>query len=155
MIDMTLVAQSMANYYGVSVEMKREYDTAVTEFTTSKYKGAMYKIQLPMIGGLDDKDAPILRGYLDHEVGHVKFTDFERTVPEYEEWKCENVSERRNSFQVYRQCFNIIEDVRIERLMMKRYPGSVYTLKMLNRRYVSAKMFEQAMRAIQDTGGRE
>ena len=155
LIDMTLVAQSMANYYGVSVEMKREYDTAVTEFTTSKYRGAMYKIQLPMIGGLDDTDAPILRGYLDHEVGHVKFTDFERTVPEYEEWKCENVLERRNSFQVYRQCFNIIEDVRIERLMMRRYPGSVYNLKMLNRRYVSAKALEQAMREIRDTRGRD
>ena len=155
LIDMTLVAQSMANYYGVSVAMKREYDTAITEFTTSKYGGAMYKIQLPMIGGLDDKDAPILRGYLDHEVGHVKFTDFERTVPEYEEWKCENVSERRNSYQIYRQCFNIIEDVRIERLMMKRYPGSVYNLKVLNRRYVSAKMLAQAMSEIQDTRGRE
>lgn len=155
LIDMTLVAQSMANYYGVSVAMKREYDTAVTEFTTAKYGGAMYKIQLPMIGGLDDADAPILRGYLDHEVGHVKFTDFERTVPEYEEWKCENITERRNSYQIYRQCFNIIEDVRIERLMMKRYPGSVYNLKVLNRRFVSAKAFGQAMSEIQDTRGRE
>lgn len=151
LIDMTIVAQAMAHYYGVSVEMKREYDTAITRYTNPEYGVGRYTIQLPMIGGLSDKDATILRGYLDHEVGHVKFTDFESLVPAYEEWKAENISERRNSLHVWKQCFNIVEDVRIERLMMKRYPGSVYNLRVLNRRFITAATFSKALRDMSDS----
>lgn len=68
-------------------------------------------INLPLIApDAPQKDA--IWGYLAHEGAHVRFTDF--TV------------ERRQG--IHADLVNIIEDCRIEQLMIKQYPGTAQTL---------------------------
>lgn len=72
-------------------------------------------INLPVPINKDEEDM-LFRGYLDHELGHVKFTNmvlYERT-------------------DVYfKDILNILEDVYIERLMGASYPGSKLNLHRL------------------------
>ena len=79
------------------------------------------EIQLPSLP--DDmefttEEAMVMRGYLDHEAGHVRHTNFD-DVGKFGETCSEQ------AFAIA----NCLEDVRLERLVMKEYPGSVKNLK--------------------------
>lgn len=65
-------------------------------------------IRLPALPPEADDLVPLVRGYLDHESGHVRFTDFGPFAEKDD---------------VKRNILNIIEDVRIERQMGEIYPG--------------------------------
>jgi cobalamin biosynthesis protein CobT len=67
-------------------------------------------IYLPNFQEVTEELEKDLNGYLDHEVSHVKFTQFEevhKVISAY-----------------HKDMLNGAEDVRIERLMMKEYPGT-------------------------------
>lgn len=90
---------------------------AMTLFDT--VTGKPTDIILPMISG----DAPVTtvsayHGYLDHEVGHILFTD---TTSIQEDMS-------NNLFMLF---FNMIEDTRIEREMCKKYRGTHFNLERL------------------------
>jgi cobaltochelatase CobT len=58
----------------------------------------------------------IVRGYLDHEVGHVRLTDL-NIIPE--------------DTPLHKSLWNILEDVRIEKAMADLYPGMATNLRVL------------------------
>ena len=83
--------------------------------------GKPKEIILPMISG--DAEAPVVdafHGYLDHEVGHVLFTEFTPDITKLIRRK-----------EPYKTMFNIVEDTRIEKLMCKRFRGTRHNLNKL------------------------
>lgn len=60
-----------------------------------------------------------IRGYLDHEAGHVRHTDFEEINRRLVDLKAKGVDE-----EAVGQWFNVCEDLRIEKLVMDDYPGA-------------------------------
>jgi cobaltochelatase CobT len=72
------------------------------------------KIVLPFFQNLTEELEKDLNGYLDHEVAHVKFTQF----PEV----------RQVISAYHKEMLNAAEDIRIERLMMQEFPGTEYHL---------------------------
>ena len=103
--------------YGVNVVF--EGDQAMTDGKT---------ITLPYFPNPSKELVDELNGFLDHEVGHVKFTDF-KTL--------EKVKTRFHG-----EMLNAIEDVRIERGMIEEFPGTAYHLNPLNEKY-RGKMMEE------------
>lgn len=95
---------------GSNVQVSFRGSEAMTVFGDN---GKPERIILPMISG--DADPSIVaayQGYLDHEVGHVMFTDMPKELP--------------NEDAVF---FNIVEDARIEKEMCRRFRGSQFNLK--------------------------
>jgi len=72
-------------------------------------------ITLPLLDNMSELH-DVLFGYLAHESGHIRDTDFSVSAG----------SELRHSF------LNIIEDIRIERLMVEEFPGTQSTLESVN-----------------------
>lgn len=104
-----VTARVIGSNYGVTVEF--EGDEA---FTDGK------RIRLPHFGELDVDQRKELDGYLDHEVGHILFTDFSA-------W-----NQIRQDF--HRSLANFAEDVRIEREMADRFAGAGRHLEFLRGR---------------------
>lgn len=73
----------------------------------------------------------IVRGYLDHEVGHVRLTNL-NIIPQ--------------ESPLHRSLWNVLEDVRIERTMASLYPGMATNLRVLisQLRKTKAGVFELA-----------
>lgn len=101
-----IAARVIGNNYGVRVVF--EGDEASTDGNL---------IRLPGFSELSEENQEDLNGYLDHEVGHVKFTDFE--------------SWRRIEHSFHRTLANLAEDVRIENRMGETYAGARRHLKRL------------------------
>ena len=74
-------------------------------------------IVLPFIQDMSKELYKDLNGYLDHEVAHCKFTDF-NAVKKVDNKFLFNIS-------------NVAEDIRIERLMKEEFPGTIYNLEPL------------------------
>lgn len=81
-------------------------------------------INLPSISSgvdINDKSVNIMRGYTDHEAGHVRHTDF-KAVKKFAEEHCTKPDGTRDDFMF--GLGNGIEDVWLEKRVMKEYPGS-------------------------------
>ncbi len=81
-------------------------------------------INLPSISSgvdINDKSVNIMRGYTDHEAGHVRHTDF-NAVKKFAEEHCTKPDGTRDDFMF--GLGNGIEDVWLEKRVMKEYPGS-------------------------------
>lgn len=100
-----LVAMVLGDKLGCSVTVQGD-----SAFTNGK------RINIPVLPE-NDKDSLIaVRGYLDHEAAHIRYTDMETfTKPE----------------GFLGQMTNVLEDVRIEHLMASRFPGSKNNLNNL------------------------
>lgn len=70
-------------------------------------------IHLPMLNNMSEL-REVLFGYLAHEAAHVRSSDFNTLK------KCKSPMEKH--------CTNIIEDIRIERLIQEVFPGTQFTL---------------------------
>lgn len=106
-----LLSKAISAQHNVRVSFGR-VDTA----TCSRTPDGHYAIELPFS---DKENAGLLyRGYIDHEVGHVRFTDF-------------NVPHTFNA--VVRQLANVFEDEYVERRMGALFPGSKINLRDLAR----------------------
>lgn len=68
-----------------------------------------HHIHLPPLDPDDEETLVLARGWLDHEVGHIKHTDFS---------VMKKAGDRANA-----RMLNLLEDVRQERLMGNEYPG--------------------------------
>ena len=102
---------------GSNVKVCFRGSEAMTLFDTAT--GKPTDIILPMISG----DAPVTtisayHGYLDHEVGHILFTDTTAVQDDL-------------SNNLYMIFFNMVEDSRIEREMCKKYRGTHFNLERL------------------------
>lgn len=76
------------------------------------------KIVLPYFENMSEEVKNDLTAYLDHEVGHCKFTEFS------------SMSKVKTRF--HKEMLNAIEDVRIERAMIEEFPGAAFNLNPLN-----------------------
>lgn len=102
--------------------MLSERSIKVTQRGTEAYvsadpvTGVPFEVNIPYIP--DDASEELMvaiEGFLDHEVGHVLETNF-------------HVARVANSMGAG-QIFNVIEDTRVERRMMARFPGSARNLQ--------------------------
>lgn len=110
-----IVAKALSENYGVSLAI---YGNQAK--TDGKH------IVLPVLPEDDYKATVLARGYLDHEAAHVKFTDFDN-------WE-------RIGFEG--NVLNILEDVRIEQAMGRRYRGCRDNLDDLTRLLVAEGDFK-------------
>lgn len=81
------------------------------------------RIVLPMLEDVTEELKADLGGFLDHEVAHCKYTDFEA------------YGKIRERF--LRELVNAIEDSRIELLLPLEYPGTALSLERLNLKWQS------------------
>lgn len=100
-----------------------------------------YVLQVPFSPYMTEEQWRYLRGYIDHECGHVKFTDFETytnmsrsVVADCLQYKPGASSLTLKDFlhDYASMVINILEDVRIERLMGIDFPGSRTNLNTLS-----------------------
>ena len=99
-----------------------------------------YVLQVPFSPRMTDEQWRYLRGYIDHECGHVKFTDFETytnmsrsVVADCLRYKPGASVTLKDFLHDYASMvINILEDVRIERLMGIDFPGSRTNLNTLS-----------------------
>lgn len=99
-----------------------------------------YVLQVPFSPYMTDEQWRYLRGYIDHECGHVKFTDFQ-TYTDLQKSVVADCLCYKPRASAYLKDFlhkyadmvvNILEDVRIERLMGIDFPGSRTNLNKLS-----------------------
>lgn len=101
------VGRIMARNYGINIRFQGS--GAYTDGKT---------INLPMLVDAPQEILNDLRGFLDHEVAHCKFTEFEEII------KCKNT--------FHRHFLNGIEDERIERLLPLEFPGTQLNIDRMN-----------------------
>ena len=100
-----IVAKALSENYGVKLDIVGNQAFAAKD-----------RIVLPVLPEDDDRAKILARGYLDHEAGHVKHSDFESQLQGFE-----------------KNLANVLEDVRIELAMGRRYPGCRENLDALTR----------------------
>ncbi len=99
-----------------------------------------YVLQVPFSPRMTDEQWRYLRGYIDHECGHVKFTDFETYTNMYRSVVADCLQYKPGASVTLKDflhdyasmVINILEDVRIERLMGIDFPGSRTNLNTLS-----------------------
>ncbi len=103
---MGTVAKIVAASMGVEVVFDASADTASTD-------GTRIYIPTSLIGNGDARAVTLMRGFIAHEgVGHIRHTDMEA-------WS----AFVRDASPLGKSILNIIEDIRIERLACRVYPG--------------------------------
>ncbi len=115
-----IVASALGRKYGVEVEIGGR--DALTNGKT---------IILPALPVGDQKAALLAYGYLDHEAGHVRLTDFTAVQPDL-----------TAASPLKHQLWNIFEDIRIEQAMGQMFPGCRINLERLTRQLVADGVFE-------------
>lgn len=159
-IELTTTAQLMVSQFNVAVELKQEHDSKdFSAFTRyDEHKG--YRVTLPALDCEYKPEAMSwLRGYLDHEIGHVLYSDFDAiSTRGYREagriLKNNNMASTTFStlhsklWQIWGRCLNIVEDGRIEQLMAKAFPGSGGNLRWLNDKLFTEEKYIEASNNI-------
>lgn len=101
-----------------SVEVQQIGIQAFVEYSPTT--GKITRVVLPMIPDAATRSfMRALQGFLDHEVAHILFTDFE-----YSATRNAEVRKNRKMFALTQ----ILEDVRIEKRMSDKYAGSICNL---------------------------
>ena len=110
------VARALSRRDGVTVRIEGE-----RAFTDGK------TITVPDLGNeLDDERATLLYGYLYHETGHCRYSDFD---------VCRDPSQTPE----LRGLLNLLEDVAVEARMGREYPGCLEILTALNERVLEKR----------------
>lgn len=102
--SLPMVASMLGRQLGVHIEIGQT-TTAMTNGKT---------IRLPALPLDEPRLVPLVRGYIDHECGHIRATTFDVLAHE--------------NRPLVRALTNILEDVRIEKVMSDEYPGCRYNL---------------------------
>lgn len=113
-----------------SVDVVFKGDGAATNGKT------IYLPSLNQSAEITDKQASIMRGYVDHEAGHVRHTDFE-ALNEFGE-ECAKTDNK-----LLRSIHNACEDVWLEKRVVDEYPGALdnlsATTKSVNDAFLKAR----------------
>lgn len=118
---MAMLAGLMSRKYNITIRVSG--DKAYTSIDDETGKVV---INIPAIEYSDDKYLGYIRGYIDHEVGHVKYTRHDKL--------CEALKGVDNSTQILRKnIWNILEDTYVERMMMQDFVGCGRNLRTLVR----------------------
>ena len=140
-VDVVLLCRMMSAQYRIKIQPG--VCTAADKFSAPawcrKDKDG-YVLQVPFSPYMTEEQWRYLRGYIDHECGHVKFTDFETYANMYRSVVADclrykpgaSVTLKTFLHNYASMVINILEDVRIERLMGIDFPGSRTNLNTLS-----------------------
>lgn len=140
-VDVVLLCRMMSAQYRIKIQPG--ICTAADKFDAPawcrKDKDG-YVLQVPFSPRMTDEQWRYLRGYIDHECGHVKFTDFETYANMYRSVVADCLRYKPGASVTLKDflhdyasmVINILEDVRIERLMGIDFPGSRTNLNTLS-----------------------
>lgn len=120
------LSTALGGRYGVRIEI--DGDEA---YTFRSRETGDFVIKLPAVSFKSDATA-MLRGFIDHECGHVRFTDFD-------------VIDCCPTGQVRHHVFNIFEDIRIERKMSHYYKGCRGHFDALERYFFTPKTYSKSL----------
>lgn len=142
--ELVMLARVMSQKYGVNVQISQDGKTASCSTKRSNLVAGQreFTISLPLLKDKGKFDK-MIRGYLDHEIGHVQYTDFNlgeelaSNQPEY--WDA-----------YFRQIWNIFEDVYIEARMSAAFPGSKINLQWLARNIFTPEMAFDSVKQVVD-----
>ena len=141
MLDVVLLCRMMSAQYRIKIQPG--VCTAADKFGAPawcrKDKDG-YVLQVPFSPYMTEEQWRYLRGYIDHECGHVKFTDFETYANMYRSVVADCLQYKPGASVTLKDflhdyasmVINILEDVRIERLMGIDFPGSRTNLNTLS-----------------------
>lgn len=118
-----LLARAISARYGVIVQFTNA-DTACCV-----YRNGSYTIELPL--SASENADMLYRGFIDHEVGHVRFTEFSGS------------GDQRSDLE--KSLANIFEDEFVERRMGALFPGSKINLRNLARHIFNAGHAQEAL----------
>lgn len=140
-VDVVLLCRMMSAQYRIKIQpgvfsLADKFDASAW---CRKDKDG-YVLQVPFSPYMTEEQWRYLRGYIDHECGHVKFTDFETYANMYRsvvadclQYKPKASVTLKDFLHDYASMVvNILEDVRIERLMGIDFPGSRTNLNTLS-----------------------
>ena len=141
MLDVVLLCRMMSAQYRIKIQpgVCSSADKFDAQAWCRKDKDG-YVLQVPFSPRMTDEQWRYLRGYIDHECGHVKFTDFKTYANMYRsvvadclQYKPKASVTLKDFLHDYASMvINILEDVRIERLMGIDFPGSRTNLNTLS-----------------------
>ena len=114
-----IVASALGRKYGVAIEIGGR-----DAMTNGR------RIILPALPVDDQRAALLAYGYLDHEAGHVRLTDFTDVQPDL-----------TAALPLKHQLWSIFEDIRIEQAMGRMFPGCRINLDRLTRQLVADGIF--------------
>ena len=113
-----IVAAALGNKFGVNVSVGGS-----DAYTTGK------RINIPAYNLEDPSYKDVAWGYLAHEAAHVRFTDFA-------------VFGNAATNPIRKQIVNILEDIRIEKLMQDTYPGTKRTTEKVVEHLIKTSRFQ-------------
>ena len=135
--EVVLTCRALSAQYGVDV-----FPTGREAYTTVDSRGR-YVIGVPFIPDMGDGEWAMLRGYIDHECGHVKYTGMagsdaglDGVLRKYFAG-APTVRPKERYFMEQQlkpwvhTVWNIFEDIRVEHLMGLDFPGCKYNFKKL------------------------
>lgn len=128
--ELTMLARSLSS---------NDVNVVVTGDRAFMYRDSgRYIITLPVPTEQAGGDV-LYRGYLDHELGHVKFTDMD-------------LFEKRGKLdlELRSRFLNILEDAYVERRMGMQYPGAANNLRQLARELFSPVHVKNVLRYSKD-----
>ena len=141
MLDVVLLCRMMSAQYRIKIQpgVCSTADKFYAPAWCRKDKDG-YVLQVPFSPYMTEEQWRYLRGYIDHECGHVKFTDFETYTNMYRSVVADCLRYKPGASVTLKDflhdyasmVINILEDVRIERLMGIDFPGSRTNLNTLS-----------------------
>lgn len=140
-LDVVLLCRMMSAQYRIKIQpgVCSTADKFDAQAWCRKDKDG-YVLQVPFSPYMTEEQWRYLRGYIDHECGHVKFTDFETYANMYRSVVADCLRYKPGASVTLKDflhdyasmVINILEDVRIERLMGIDFPGSRTNLNTLS-----------------------
>jgi len=120
-----LVAAALGRVLGIKVEMSHTARTAMTD---------RKRIILPYLPvTLPEQIAKIVWGFIHHEAGHCRHTDFDVRIDNHKELAADKLLDH---------LLRILEDIRMERAHIRFYPGAARTLAELVEALVAIGFFK-------------
>lgn len=140
-VDVVLLCRMMSAQYRIKIQpgVCSTADKFDAQAWCRKDKDG-YVLQVPFSPYMTEEQWRYLRGYIDHECGHVKFTDFETYANMYRSVVADCLRYKPGASVTLKDflhdyasmVIDILEDVRIERLMGIDFPGSRTNLNTLS-----------------------
>lgn len=135
-MSMAMLAGLMSRKYNITIQVSGDGAYTSVDHDTGKVS-----INIPAIEYDDDKYLGYIRGYIDHEVGHVKYTRHDKLY--------EALEGAGNSTQILRKnIWNILEDTYVERMMMQDYAGCGRNLRNLVRLVFGEPVENSSMQTV-------
>lgn len=124
--SLAMLANMLAHQFNIEV-------SAVGDEAYCTFEKGKTSITVPAFIADTDADRTYARGYIDHEIGHARFTD-------------RNATDGMITGSALHRITNILEDVFVERMMGRCYPGCAINLaKMQKQLFVIDKAFDKVV----------